>query len=98
MAAFPARRHNLDGLHAHLGADLAERRVAALGLDLAVVPLPVAGAICVGETHRYFFWFGGRINIGFVGPRSFSDNARAQIARCTSFVGAGAQPSWHALR
>ena len=49
-ARLPGSRH-LDGLDPQLGAHLGEGRVAALGLDLGGVPLPVGGAVCVGESH-----------------------------------------------
>ena len=48
------------------------------------------------EPTTYFF--GGGMVIGFVGPRSLSDFTFSQIAFCTSFVGAGAQPSRQARR
>ena len=93
MAARLNHRH-LDRLDAKLGAHLGEDGVAALRLNLGGVPLPVGGAVCVGELH--FFLLGGGMVIGFVGPRSLSAFTWSKIAFWNSLVGAGAQPSWQA--
>ena len=48
--------------------------------------------------YAAYFFAGGAIAIGFIGPRSLSDLTRSKIALWKSFVGAGAQPSTQAWR
>ena len=53
LAAFTLSRHHLDRLDAKFGPYLGKRRIAALGLDLRRVPLPIRRAVCVGELHLF---------------------------------------------